>query len=233
MPGWPTSMWTIERPCASRARARSITSMTMKGATSERAESGGAMRPSLPEATAGWQGGFGSGRRRDRDPPRLGRSDSGRSDPGRSDPGRSDPGRSEPGPRRPLGRRGKGLGAAARPARRPGVARAAGRPPPPAAGATGRGSPRAQVVDGGCPCGRVLPEPGCGRATPSRAPQERCSRPTPPPRPPGPPRPRPPPRSERRGPRPARRCGRSSARWSSCGTACPRGRPCPSPRRRR
>ena len=31
VPGWPTSMWITERPCASRAWARAITSMTMNG----------------------------------------------------------------------------------------------------------------------------------------------------------------------------------------------------------
>ena len=38
LPGWPTSMWTMSRPASSAARAASITSITIKGSTSDRVE---------------------------------------------------------------------------------------------------------------------------------------------------------------------------------------------------
>ena len=52
MPGWPTSMWMMLRPASSAARAASITSITMKGSTSPRAELRMARR--LPGGRWGW-----------------------------------------------------------------------------------------------------------------------------------------------------------------------------------
>ena len=40
VPGWPTSMWMTCAPCASRAAAACITSMTMKGGTALRRDGG-------------------------------------------------------------------------------------------------------------------------------------------------------------------------------------------------